>query len=283
QRRTARATAAGDPAPRRGPGAAGARPRLWPARGRRRAATGVCGVGRRGQAVPAIGACARDHGSGGRGYPAVPGDPHRGRSPALRGAHRHRPAVRRVRTGGRRDLPPPGGTGTGSYRPAPVPARADAQGSYRPMLGVSLEMDRGSVAPRTARERAARVQCWRLAAALALLWVPLAAAAKPPPQAQVRHPFLAMQPDDAPESTLLAVEIPAGSAIKYEISEEGLVYVDRFVSMPVAYPANYGSIPRSLAGDGDPLDALVLTRAPLHPGVLVRFRPVGVLRMRDGG
>ena len=151
------------------------------------------------------------------------------------------------------------------------------------MLGVSLEMDRGSVAPRTARERAARVQCWRLAAALALLWVPLAAAAKPPPQAQVRHPFLAMQPDDAPESTLLAVEIPAGSATKYEIGEEGLVYVDRFVSMPVAYPANYGSIPRSLAGDGDPLDALVLTRAPLHPGVLVRFRPVGVLRMRDGG
>ena len=151
------------------------------------------------------------------------------------------------------------------------------------MLGVSLEMDRGSVAPRTARERAARAQCWRLAAALALLWVPLAAAAKPPPQAQVRHPFLAMQPDDAPESTLLAVEIPAGSATKYEIGEDGLVYVDRFVSMPVAYPANYGSLPRTLAGDGDPLDALVLTRAPLHPGVLVRFRPVGVLRMRDGG
>lgn len=99
----------------------------------------------------------------------------------------------------------------------------------------------------------------------------------------ILHPFLARQPAAAPEELLLAVEIPAGSATKYEIGQDGLVYVDRFVSMPVAYPANYGSIPRSLAGDGDPLDALVLTRAPLHPGVLVRFRPIGVLRMVDGG
>lgn len=99
----------------------------------------------------------------------------------------------------------------------------------------------------------------------------------------IRHPFLAKQPAQAPAESLLAVEIPAGSFTKYEIGEDGLVYVDRFQSMPVAYPANYGSMPRTLAGDGDPLDALVLTREPLHPGVLVRFRPIGVLRMLDKG
>jgi inorganic pyrophosphatase len=100
----------------------------------------------------------------------------------------------------------------------------------------------------------------------------------------IRHPFHASQPASAPEEVLLAVEIPAGSFTKYEIGEEdGLVYVDRFQSMPVAYPANYGSMPRTLAGDGDPLDALVLTRAPLHPGTLILFRPVGVLRMLDDG
>ena len=99
----------------------------------------------------------------------------------------------------------------------------------------------------------------------------------------VRHPFHAEQAKDAPESAVLAIEIPAGSITKYEINEEGLVFVDRFQSMPVAYPANYGSLPRTLAGDGDPLDALVLTREALHPGVLVRFRPVGVLRMEDDG
>lgn len=100
---------------------------------------------------------------------------------------------------------------------------------------------------------------------------------------RILHPFLAAQPKNAPEEAVLTVEIPAGSSIKYEINEDGLVFVDRFQSMPVAYPANYGSMPRTLAGDGDPLDALVLTREPLHPGVLIRFRPIGVLRMTDDG
>lgn len=99
----------------------------------------------------------------------------------------------------------------------------------------------------------------------------------------VLHPFLAAQPREAPEEVNLAVEIPAGSFTKYEIKEDGLVHVDRFQSMPVAYPANYGSMPRTLAGDNDPLDALVLTREPLHPGVIVRFRPIGFLKMVDGG
>lgn len=99
------------------------------------------------------------------------------------------------------------------------------------------------------------------------------------------HPALLQvpQPAVAPAEALLEVEIPAGGFTKYEIGDDGRVHVDRFLSMPVAYPANYGSMPGTLAGDGDPLDALVLTRAPLHPGVLVRFRPIGVLRMIDGG
>ena len=116
--------------------------------------------------------------------------------------------------------------------------------------------------------------------AIALLFVCTTAHAR---ESHIRHPFLAQQPKAAPEEVLLAVEIPAGSMTKYEINEEGLVFVDRFQSMPVAYPANYGSMPRTLAGDGDPLDALVLTREPLHPGVLVKFRPIGVLRMLDDG
>ena len=99
----------------------------------------------------------------------------------------------------------------------------------------------------------------------------------------VLHPFLAAQPKEAPEEANLAVEIPAGSFTKYEIKEDGLVHVDRFQSMPVAYPANYGSMPRTLAGDNDPLDALVLTREPLHPGVIVRFRPIDYLKMVDKG
>ena len=98
-----------------------------------------------------------------------------------------------------------------------------------------------------------------------------------------QHPLHAAQPANAPDEVVLAVEIPAGGRTKYEIGADGLIHVDRFLAMPVAYPANYGSMPRSLAGDGDPLDALVLTREPLHPGSLIRSRPIGVLRMTDAG
>lgn len=97
------------------------------------------------------------------------------------------------------------------------------------------------------------------------------------------HPFHAAQADNAPNDVHMAVEIPAGSFTKYEINEEGLVFVDRFQSMPVVYPANYGSLSRTLGGDNDPLDGLVLTREALHPGVLIKFRPIGYLKMIDGG
>lgn len=96
------------------------------------------------------------------------------------------------------------------------------------------------------------------------------------------NPLSMPQPAASSGDALLLVEIPAGGAIKYETLPNGLVQVDRFLQMPVAYPANYGALPSTLAGDGDPLDALVLTRAPLPPGVLLRFRPVAVLRMTDG-
>lgn len=101
--------------------------------------------------------------------------------------------------------------------------------------------------------------------------------------AQPLHPFELPQPAD-PASFYTVIEIPAGGFTKYEIDDEtGLVFVDRFLSMPVVYPANYGSLPSSLAGDGDPLDALVLTREPVVPGAVIRVRAVGVLRMLDAG
>jgi inorganic pyrophosphatase len=98
------------------------------------------------------------------------------------------------------------------------------------------------------------------------------------------HPYDFPQSDRAPEEIRAVIEIPTGSFTKYELDPEtGHLLVDRFVSMPVAYPANYGSITQSLAGDGDPLDVLVITREPLHPGVIVEVRPVAVLKALDDG
>lgn len=105
-----------------------------------------------------------------------------------------------------------------------------------------------------------------------------------PGAAALPHPYRILQPEDAPQRLLAVIEIPSGSAIKYEIHPEtGHVFVDRFLSMPVHYPTNYGSLPSLMAVDGDPLDVLVLSRIPIAPGALIEVRPIGLLRMKDGG
>ena len=80
----------------------------------------------------------------------------------------------------------------------------------------------------------------------------------------------------------VVIEIPRGSRNKYEIDHEtGRVFLDRRLFTATTYPADYGFIPDTLAGDGDPLDALVLLEDPVYPGVWVEARPVGVLYMQD--
>ena len=62
-----------------------------------------------------------------------------------------------------------------------------------------------------------------------------------------------------PESFTAVIEIPAGSKKKYELDKQtGLLRLDRILYTSTHYPANYGFIPRTYAGDGDPLDVLVL-------------------------
>jgi len=79
------------------------------------------------------------------------------------------------------------------------------------------------------------------------------------------------------------IEIPMNAdPIKYEIDKStGALFVDRFVSTAMHYPCNYGYVPNTLSGDGDPVDVLVLTPFALMPGVVVRCRPIGLLKMSD--
>ena len=80
----------------------------------------------------------------------------------------------------------------------------------------------------------------------------------------------------------VTIEIPKGSRNKYELDHEtGKVYLDRYLFTPMAYPLDYGFIDHTLADDGDPLDALVITREPVFPGVIVKARPLGVFKMTD--
>ena len=87
---------------------------------------------------------------------------------------------------------------------------------------------------------------------------------------------------EPPHDINVVIEIPQGSAVKYEVDKEsGAIFVDRFLFTPMAYPAAYGFIPGTLADDGDPADALVLTPDAVVPGAVIRARPIGMLQMED--
>lgn len=85
-----------------------------------------------------------------------------------------------------------------------------------------------------------------------------------------------------PEEINVFIEIPQGVSVKYELDKDsGVIFVDRFLYTDMAYPFNYGFIPETLAGDGDPVDVLVLSSKPVVPGVVIPSRPIGMLAMQD--
>ena len=86
-----------------------------------------------------------------------------------------------------------------------------------------------------------------------------------------------------PHDIHVIVEIPMDAdPIKYEVDKaSGAIFVDRFMSTSMHYPTNYGYIPKTISGDGDPVDVLVITPVPLIPGVVVTCRALGMLRMED--
>ncbi len=91
--------------------------------------------------------------------------------------------------------------------------------------------------------------------------------------------------DNPPESLNVLIEVPiGGEPVKYEFDKaSGALFVDRFLYTPMRYPGNYGFVPHTLCGDGDPLDVIVMNSRPLVPGAVVRCRPFGVLFMEDDG
>ena len=87
---------------------------------------------------------------------------------------------------------------------------------------------------------------------------------------------------EPPTDVNVVIEIPQGSAVKYELDKDsGMVEVDRFLFTPMYYPLNYGFIPNTLSEDDDPTDVLVVSREAVYPGSVLRSRPVGILEMED--
>jgi len=88
---------------------------------------------------------------------------------------------------------------------------------------------------------------------------------------------------DPPHEVNVIVEVPVGGEpIKYELDKEaGTLVVDRFLYTSMRYPGNYGFIPHTLSGDGDPVDVLIANQRAIVPGAVIAVRPVGVFQMQD--
>jgi inorganic pyrophosphatase len=80
----------------------------------------------------------------------------------------------------------------------------------------------------------------------------------------------------------MIVEIPYNSFVKYEFDKDKeQMRCDRVLHTAMSYPGNYGYFPNTLAGDGDPLDVLMICDYAIYPGILVKVKIIGVLITTD--
>jgi len=85
-----------------------------------------------------------------------------------------------------------------------------------------------------------------------------------------------------PQEMYSYIEVQKNTRTKYEYDEKlKALVLDRVLHSAVFYPHNYGYIPETLGGDGDPLDVLVITSESLMPGTYCKVRPICHLIMED--
>ena len=81
---------------------------------------------------------------------------------------------------------------------------------------------------------------------------------------------------------LVQVEISKNSRVKYEFDKElNMLICDRVLPTPFAFPFNYGFVPNTLSGDGDPLDVIIYMCEPLVPNSLIKCIIIGALETSD--
>lgn len=82
----------------------------------------------------------------------------------------------------------------------------------------------------------------------------------------------------------VVVESPRGSGVKLKYEPElGTMTLSRPLPLGVVFPFDFGFAPQTKAGDGDPLDVAVLMDVGTFPGVVLRCRPIGILRASQKG
>ena len=91
-------------------------------------------------------------------------------------------------------------------------------------------------------------------------------------------------PIPEPRGVHAVIETPQGSRNKYNLNEQfGLFEFSRTLRAGMIWPCDFGFVPQTLAGDGDPLDVALIGEAPTFPGCLVRARVVGAIGLVKNG
>jgi inorganic pyrophosphatase len=84
--------------------------------------------------------------------------------------------------------------------------------------------------------------------------------------------------DAESEDLNVLIETPKGNRNKFKYDEErGLFKLSGVLPMGAVFPFDFGFIPSTLGGDGDPLDVLILMDEPAFPGCLIPARLIGVI------
>jgi inorganic pyrophosphatase len=88
--------------------------------------------------------------------------------------------------------------------------------------------------------------------------------------------------EDADLITVI-VETPKGSRNKYAFDpEERIFALKKVLPAGMAFPYDFGFVPSTQGGDGDPLDVLVLMDEPAFSGSKLTCRVVGVIEGEQG-
>jgi inorganic pyrophosphatase len=88
---------------------------------------------------------------------------------------------------------------------------------------------------------------------------------------------------DDPDLAVVIIETPKGSRNKYAYDPEERIFgLTKVLPAGMAFPYDFGFVPSTRGGDGDPLDVLVLMDEPAFPGCRLTCRQVGVIEGEQG-
>jgi inorganic pyrophosphatase len=82
------------------------------------------------------------------------------------------------------------------------------------------------------------------------------------------------------DTVTVVVETPKGSGQKYDYDPQtGMMKLKKIMPLGLIFPFDFGFIPGTVGGDGDPLDVLIISETSTFAGCLVDCRIIGGLKV----